>query len=214
MGGGVGGEDHHHRHALDSRATDHSAAAAAGGASGPLSGLPAGRGTGPHPQLQFARIHWLVLRGLLSPLSHDATVDLLSLTASPHCDALFGAGPSRLITFAACLLPWLCLRLPDAWSSAQQEQQEQTGSVQAGAGVGAGSGIGDGGEGSGEGVGGRFQTAGQLQQRWQGVRARSMAKSMAQWCATTSAMQVSGWGMAGEHGGGGLRGRGRLRAYV
>ncbi|KAI7744187.1 hypothetical protein M8C21_020805 [Ambrosia artemisiifolia] len=63
----------------------------------------------------FKGVQPLVLKGLMSPVSHDISIEVLSRLTVPSCDSIFGDPQTRLLMHITGLLPWLCLHLnPDA----------------------------------------------------------------------------------------------------
>ncbi|KAF5769782.1 putative Cell morphogenesis protein [Helianthus annuus] len=62
----------------------------------------------------FEGVQPLVLKGLMSPVSHDISIEVLSRLTVPSCDSIFGEAQTRLLMHITGLLPWLCLHLnPD-----------------------------------------------------------------------------------------------------
>eukprot|EP00271_Cylindrocystis_brebissonii_P019651 TRINITY_DN608_c0_g2_i1.p1 TRINITY_DN608_c0_g2~~TRINITY_DN608_c0_g2_i1.p1 ORF type:complete len:899 (-),score=195.67 TRINITY_DN608_c0_g2_i1:1536-3866(-) len=59
----------------------------------------------------FLGLQPLVLKGLLSPVSHNAAIDVLSRITLLRCDRILGDGETRLLMHCVGLLPWLCLQL-------------------------------------------------------------------------------------------------------
>ncbi|XP_078448512.1 ARM repeat superfamily protein isoform X2 [Wolffia australiana] len=66
-----------------------------------------------HDDPPFQGLQPLVLKGLLSPASHAAALDVLARITVPGCDSVLGAGDTRLLMHVTALLPWLSLRLAD-----------------------------------------------------------------------------------------------------
>ncbi|KAI3794046.1 hypothetical protein L1987_36671 [Smallanthus sonchifolius] len=63
----------------------------------------------------FEGVQPLVLKGLMSTVSHDISIEVLSRLTVPSCDSIFGDPQIRLLMHITGLLPWLCLHLnPDA----------------------------------------------------------------------------------------------------
>ncbi|XP_076893206.1 uncharacterized protein LOC143545157 [Bidens hawaiensis] len=63
----------------------------------------------------FEGVQPLVLKGLMSTVSHAISIDVLSRLTVPSCDSIFGDPQTRLLMHITGLLPWLCLHLnPDA----------------------------------------------------------------------------------------------------
>ncbi|KAK1410220.1 hypothetical protein QVD17_36755 [Tagetes erecta] len=62
----------------------------------------------------FEGVQPLVLKGLMSTVSHDISIEVLSRLTVPSCDSIFGDPQTRLLMHIIGLLPWLCLNLnPD-----------------------------------------------------------------------------------------------------
>ncbi|CAN0864990.1 Protein furry homolog-like [Linum grandiflorum] len=59
----------------------------------------------------FEGVQPLVLKGLMSTVSHDISIEVLSRITVHCCDSIFGDGETRLLMHIAGLLPWLCLSL-------------------------------------------------------------------------------------------------------
>ncbi|KAI3904652.1 hypothetical protein MKW98_014832 [Papaver atlanticum] len=59
----------------------------------------------------FEGVQPLVLKGLMSTVSHGHSVDVLSRITVHSCDSIFGDGETRLLMHITGLLPWLCLQL-------------------------------------------------------------------------------------------------------
>ncbi|GMH01924.1 hypothetical protein Nepgr_003763 [Nepenthes gracilis] len=59
----------------------------------------------------FEGVQPLVLKGLMSTVSHNSSVEVLSRITLPSCDSLFGDAETRLLMHITGLLPWLCLQL-------------------------------------------------------------------------------------------------------
>jgi len=65
-------------------------------------------GGAPGMCLQFGAVETLVLKGLLSPVTHEAAIEVLSRISTPACDAIFGdAHGTRLLLHCMGLLPWM-----------------------------------------------------------------------------------------------------------
>ncbi|XP_071708369.1 uncharacterized protein [Rutidosis leptorrhynchoides] len=63
----------------------------------------------------FEGVQPLILKGLMSIVSHDISIEVLSRLTIPSCDSIFGDPETRLLMNITGLLPWLCLHLkPDA----------------------------------------------------------------------------------------------------
>ncbi|CAI5507771.1 unnamed protein product [Closterium sp. Naga37s-1] len=61
--------------------------------------------------LQFQKVQRLVLKGILSGVSHGVAIDVLSKITMRSCDRIFGDGNTRLLVHVVGLLPWLCVQL-------------------------------------------------------------------------------------------------------
>ncbi|KAK6128827.1 hypothetical protein DH2020_037463 [Rehmannia glutinosa] len=59
----------------------------------------------------FEGVQPLVLKGLMSNVSHNVSVEVLSRITVPSCNSIFGDGETRLLMHITGLLPWLCLQL-------------------------------------------------------------------------------------------------------
>ncbi|XP_028764810.1 uncharacterized protein LOC114722858 [Neltuma alba] len=59
----------------------------------------------------FEGVQPLVLKGLMSTVSHSVSVDVLSRITVHSCDSIFGDAETRLLMHIIGLLPWLCLQL-------------------------------------------------------------------------------------------------------
>ncbi|VFQ58448.1 unnamed protein product [Cuscuta campestris] len=59
----------------------------------------------------FEGVQPLVLKGLMSTISHGVSIEVLSLITVPSCDSIFGDPETRLLMHVIGLLPWLCLHL-------------------------------------------------------------------------------------------------------
>ncbi|KAM3306018.1 protein furry like isoform X1 [Capsicum chacoense] len=83
----------------------------------------------------FEGVQPLVLKGLMSPVSHGASVELLSRITVPSCDSVFGDAETRLLMHITGLLPWLCLQLSQdvvmGFMSPLQQQHQRACSVAA-----------------------------------------------------------------------------------
>ncbi|KVI08969.1 Armadillo-type fold [Cynara cardunculus var. scolymus] len=63
----------------------------------------------------FEGVQPLVLKGLMSTVSHDISIEVLSRITIHSCDSIFGDPETRLLMHITGLLPWLCLHLnPEA----------------------------------------------------------------------------------------------------
>ncbi|MCI22219.1 protein furry-like, partial [Trifolium medium] len=59
----------------------------------------------------FEGVQPLVLKGLMSNVSHSVSIDVLSRITVHSCDSIFGDAETRLLMHIIGLLPWLCLQL-------------------------------------------------------------------------------------------------------
>nr|GMC62253.1 protein furry homolog-like [Ipomoea batatas] len=59
----------------------------------------------------FEGVQPLVLKGLMSTVSHAVSVEVLLRITVPMCDSIFGDAETRLLMNITGLLPWLCLQL-------------------------------------------------------------------------------------------------------
>ncbi|XP_047316746.1 protein furry homolog-like isoform X2 [Impatiens glandulifera] len=59
----------------------------------------------------FEGVQPLVLKGLMSTVSHGVSIEVLSRITVPSCDSIFGNAETRLLMHITGLLPWLCLQL-------------------------------------------------------------------------------------------------------
>ncbi|KAK4798256.1 hypothetical protein SAY86_030582 [Trapa natans] len=59
----------------------------------------------------FEGVQPLVLKGLMSTVSHGASIEVLSRITVHSCDSIFGDSETRLLMHITGLLPWLCLQL-------------------------------------------------------------------------------------------------------
>ncbi|KAL2522980.1 ARM repeat superfamily protein [Forsythia ovata] len=59
----------------------------------------------------FEGVQPLVLKGLMSTVSHGVSIKVLSRITVPSCDSIFGDAETRLLMHITGLLPWLCLQL-------------------------------------------------------------------------------------------------------
>ncbi|KAI3462844.1 hypothetical protein Pfo_019507 [Paulownia fortunei] len=59
----------------------------------------------------FEGVQPLVLKGLMSTVSHGVSIEVLSRITVPSCDSIFGDAETRLLMHITGLLPWLCLQL-------------------------------------------------------------------------------------------------------
>ncbi|XP_074276450.1 uncharacterized protein LOC141600164 isoform X1 [Silene latifolia] len=60
---------------------------------------------------EFEGVQPLVLKGLMSTVSHGVSIEVLSRITFPACDSIFGDPETRLLMHITGLLPWLCLQL-------------------------------------------------------------------------------------------------------
>ncbi|AQK55204.1 ARM repeat superfamily protein [Zea mays] len=85
-------------------------------------------GTGKVPA--FEGVQPLVLKGLMSTVSHGSAIELLSRITIPTCDSIFGSPDTRLLMHITGLLPWLGLQLtreapPSLGSASPLQEQNQ-----------------------------------------------------------------------------------------
>lgn len=59
----------------------------------------------------FEGVQPLVLKGLMSTVSHGVSIEVLSRITIHSCDSIFGDAETRLLMHITGLLPWLCLQL-------------------------------------------------------------------------------------------------------
>nr|DAD43759.1 TPA_asm: hypothetical protein HUJ06_001989 [Nelumbo nucifera] len=59
----------------------------------------------------FEGVQPLVLKGLISTVSHGSSIEVLSRITVHSCDSIFGDAETRLLMHITGLLPWLCLQL-------------------------------------------------------------------------------------------------------
>ncbi|KAA8547862.1 hypothetical protein F0562_004291 [Nyssa sinensis] len=59
----------------------------------------------------FEGVQPLVLKGLISSVSHGVSIEVLSRITVHSCDSIFGDAETRLLMHITGLLPWLCLQL-------------------------------------------------------------------------------------------------------
>ncbi|KAM0039800.1 putative Cell morphogenesis protein [Helianthus debilis subsp. tardiflorus] len=59
----------------------------------------------------FEGVQPLVLKGLMSTVSHGVSIEVLSQITVHSCDSIFGDPETRLLMHIIGLLPWLCLQL-------------------------------------------------------------------------------------------------------
>lgn len=60
---------------------------------------------------KFEGVQPLVLKGLISTVSHGVSIEVLSRITVHSCDSIFGDAETRLLMHITGLLPWLCLQL-------------------------------------------------------------------------------------------------------
>ncbi|PKA53442.1 hypothetical protein AXF42_Ash012384 [Apostasia shenzhenica] len=77
----------------------------------------------------FEGVQPLVLKGLMSTVSHESAIEVLSRITVPSCDSIFGNPATRLLMHITGLLPWLGLQLnkdlPLVGSTSPLQQQYQ-----------------------------------------------------------------------------------------
>ncbi|KAF5735639.1 protein furry [Tripterygium wilfordii] len=86
--------------------------------------LPLSSGSSP----TFEGVQPLVLKGLMSTVSHGVSIEVLSRITVHSCDSIFGDGETRLLMHITGLLPWLCLQLckdPVVGPASPLQQQQQ-----------------------------------------------------------------------------------------
>ncbi|XP_065026588.1 uncharacterized protein LOC104000586 isoform X1 [Musa acuminata AAA Group] len=59
----------------------------------------------------FEGVQPLVLKGLMSTVSHGSAIEVLSRMTVPYCDSIYGSPETRLLMHTTGLLPWLALQL-------------------------------------------------------------------------------------------------------
>lgn len=59
----------------------------------------------------FEGVQPLILKGLMSTVSHASAIEVLSRITLHSCDQIFGNSETRLLMHVVGLLPWLCLQL-------------------------------------------------------------------------------------------------------
>ncbi|XP_072966745.1 uncharacterized protein [Typha angustifolia] len=78
----------------------------------------------------FEGVQPLVLKGLMSTVSHGSAIEVLSRITVPSCDSVFGNPETRLLMHIMGLLPWLGLQLiseavsPGSASPLQEQYQK------------------------------------------------------------------------------------------
>ncbi|XP_075642464.1 uncharacterized protein LOC142613822 isoform X2 [Castanea sativa] len=76
----------------------------------------------------FEGVQPLVLKGLMSTVSHGVSIEVLSRITVHSCDSIFGDAETRLLMHITGLLPWLCLQLskdPLVGTASPLQQQYQ-----------------------------------------------------------------------------------------
>ncbi|KAJ1281752.1 hypothetical protein BS78_04G329700 [Paspalum vaginatum] len=77
----------------------------------------------------FEGVQPLVLKGLMSTVSHGSAIEVLSRITIPTCDSIFGSSETRLLMHITGLLPWLGLQLtkevPSLGSASPLQEQNQ-----------------------------------------------------------------------------------------
>ena len=78
----------------------------------------------------FEGVQPLVLKGLMSAVSHGSAIEVLSRITIPSCDSIFGSPETRLLMHITGLLPWLGLQLtrdlgPSGSASPLQQQYQK-----------------------------------------------------------------------------------------
>ncbi|KAL6635421.1 hypothetical protein ACP70R_028092 [Stipagrostis hirtigluma subsp. patula] len=77
----------------------------------------------------FEGVQPLVLKGLMSSVSHGSAIEVLSRITIPTCDSIFGNPETRLLMHITGLLPWLGLQLtregPSLGSASPLQEQNQ-----------------------------------------------------------------------------------------
>ncbi|GJN22568.1 hypothetical protein PR202_gb10147 [Eleusine coracana subsp. coracana] len=77
----------------------------------------------------FEGVQPLVLKGLMSTVSHGSAIEVLSRITIPTCDSIFGNPETRLLMHITGLLPWLGLQLtkevPSLGSASPLQEQNQ-----------------------------------------------------------------------------------------
>ncbi|KAF6150040.1 hypothetical protein GIB67_002822 [Kingdonia uniflora] len=83
----------------------------------------------------FEGVQPLVLKGLMSTVSHGSSIEVLLRITVHSCDSIFGDAETRLLMHITGLLPWLCLQLSKdsvlGPSSPLQQQYQKACSVAA-----------------------------------------------------------------------------------
>lgn len=65
----------------------------------------------------FEGVQPLVLKGLMSTLSHASAIEVLSRITLDSCDCILGSSETRLLMHIVGMLPWLCLQLQNEQNS-------------------------------------------------------------------------------------------------
>ena len=78
----------------------------------------------------FEGVQPFVLKGLMSAVSHESAIEVLSCITFPSCDSIFGSPETRLLMHVTGLLPRLGLQLtgdlgPPGSASPLQQQYEK-----------------------------------------------------------------------------------------
>ncbi|CAH8364627.1 unnamed protein product [Eruca vesicaria subsp. sativa] len=87
--------------------------------------MPPSSGTLP----KFEGVQLLVLKGLMSTVSHDFSIEVLSRITVSSCDSIFGDAETRLLMHITGLLPWLCLQLSQDQVIVSEQQYQKACSV-------------------------------------------------------------------------------------
>ncbi|KAJ1692491.1 hypothetical protein LUZ63_009189 [Rhynchospora breviuscula] len=72
----------------------------------------------------FEGVQPLVLKGLMSAVSHESAIEVLSRITIPTCDSIFGKQETRLLMHITGLLPWLGLHLATDVPIQQEQYQK------------------------------------------------------------------------------------------
>lgn len=72
----------------------------------------------------FEGVQPLVLKGLMSAVSHESAIEVLSHITIPTCDSIFGKQETRLLMHITGLLPWLGLQLETDMLVHQEQYQK------------------------------------------------------------------------------------------
>ncbi|XP_043707827.1 protein furry homolog [Telopea speciosissima] len=73
----------------------------------------------------FEGVQPLVLKGLMSTVSHGSSIEVLSRITVHSCDSIFGDAETRLLMHITGLLPWICLQLTKDTPTSPLQQQYQ-----------------------------------------------------------------------------------------